>query len=206
MRVQRVRPSERFFVTPFFESFAPTLDRHVREIMSTEVVATAPEATPYEVAQALVQERLDLLPVVDRDLRVIGIVSEADLLSRVNFPHGKIMDGLRALFGRGDRRAEKAMATQVADLMSREVWSVGPNETLQAAAEVMIDKGVRALPVLDEDGRLLGLLTRRHLLQGMLAWSARGGDDLERGGEERARGEAGFEGGEGEIRGGGEGV
>src|SRR5690606_4978339 len=87
MRVQRVRPSERFFVTPFFESFAPTLDRHVREIMSTVVVATAPEATPYEVAQALVQERLDLLPVVDRDLRVIGIVSEADLLSRVNFPH-----------------------------------------------------------------------------------------------------------------------
>jgi len=179
MRVQRVRPSERFFVTPFFESHAPTMDRQVRDLMTTDILATSPEATPFEVAQAMIQERIDLMPVVDRDLKVIGIVSEDDLLSRVNFPHGKILDGLRALFGQGDRRAEKALARRVDALMTRDVCTVSPDATLQDAAETLVSKGLRALPVVDKEGRLIGLLTRRHVLQGMMQWSERqdGGGD-----------------------------
>ena len=173
MRVQRVRPSERFFVTPFFESEAPTLDRQVRDSMTTDILATSGDATPYEVAQAMIQERVDLMPVVDRDLRVVGIVTEGDLLNRMNFPHGKIMDGFRALFGRGDHRTEKAMAQRVEGLMSRDICTIGPAETLQSASEQMITKGVRALPVVDQDGRLIGLLTRRHVLQAMMQWSER---------------------------------
>lgn len=177
MRVQRVRPSdrpsERFFVTPFFESSAPTLERRVRDLMSTDLVATTPEATPYEVAQAMIQERLDLMPVVDHDLRVVGIVTEGDLLNRVNFPHGTILDGLKALFGRGDHRTEKALARHVSDLMTRPVQTISPDATLQAAAERMLEKHLRALPVVDPDGKLLGLLTRRHVLQAMASWSER---------------------------------
>lgn len=175
MRVQRIRPSERFFVTPFFESFAPTMNRHVRDVMSTDVLATSPDATPYEVAQAMVQERVDLMPVVDRDLKVVGIVSEDDLLSRVNFPHGRILDGLKALFGRGDRRIEKAMAPRIEGLMNRDVCTIAPDATLQEAAERMIDRHVRILPVVDGEGRLLGILQRRHILQAMLQWSEREG-------------------------------
>jgi CBS domain-containing protein len=175
MRVQRVRPSERFVVTPFFESVAPTMDRKVRDAMTTDILATAPEATPYEVAQAMVQERLDLMPVVDPDLKVIGMVSEEDLLSRVNFPHGKILDGLRGLFGQGDHRAEKAMAKRVADLMSPDVVTIAPDDSLQDAAELMITQHVRALPVTDAHGHMIGLLTRRHIMQAMLQWSERQG-------------------------------
>lgn len=173
MRVQRVRPSERFFVTPFFESFAPTLDRQVRDFMTTDILATSAEATPYEVAQAMIQERIDLMPVVDRDLKVIGIVSEGDLLNRVNFPHGKILDGLRALFGRGDYRAEKSTAQRIEGMMNRDLVTIGPDDSLQVAAERMINKGVRALPVTDPQGHLIGLLTRRHILQAMMQWSER---------------------------------
>ena len=113
------------------------------------------------------------MPVVDRDLKVVGIVSEDDLLSQVNFPHGKILDGLRALFGRGDHRTEKAMARRIRDLMSPDVCTIAPDATLQDAAEKMVSKGLRALPVIDQEGRLIGLLTRRHVLQGMLQWSER---------------------------------
>ncbi|GEM_PF-4961792 len=173
MRVQRIRPSERFFVTPFFESLAPTMDRQVRDVMTSDVVATAGDATPYEVAQAMVQERIETLPVVDRDLKLVGIVSEDDLLSQVNFPHGKILDGLKALFGQGDRRLEKAMAQRVEDLMSREVCTVTPEDSLQRAAELMIARHVRVLPVVDAEGRLVGMLLRRHILQAMLQWSER---------------------------------
>lgn len=173
MRVQRVRPSERFVVTPFFESFAPTMDRLVRDAMSSDILATSPEATPYEVAQAMVQERIDLMPVVDRNLKVVGIVSEDDLLSRINFPHGKILDGLRGLFGRGDHRAEKAMAKRVSDLMTPDVVTIAPDESLQDAAELMISKHVRALPVVNAEGQMIGLLTRRHIVQAMLQWSER---------------------------------
>ena len=173
MRVQRVRPSERFFVTPFFESFTPTMDRRVRDCMTTDILATSAEATPYEVAQAMSQERIDLMPVVDRDLKVIGIVSEGDLLNRVNFPHGKILDGLRALFGRGDYRVEKSTAQRIDGLMSRDVCTISPDDSLQSAAEIMVGKGVRALPVIDKEGHLIGLLTRRQILQAMLQWSER---------------------------------
>ncbi|MNT46271.1 Choline transport ATP-binding protein OpuBA [compost metagenome] len=173
MRVQRVRPSERFFVTPFFESTAPTLNRHVRDLMATDILATSPDATPYEVAQAMLQERIDLLPVVDRDLKVVGVMSEADLLNRVNFPHGTILDGLKALFGRGNHRVEKSTANRIGDLMTRSVQTISPDETLQDAAEIMVTKGVRGLPVVDKDGHLIGMLTRRHVIQGMLQWSER---------------------------------
>ncbi|MNK47760.1 inosine 5'-monophosphate dehydrogenase [compost metagenome] len=173
MRVQRVRPSERFFVTPFFESFAPTMDRQVRDSMTTDILATSAEATPYEVAQAMVQERIDLMPVVDRDLKVIGIVSEGDLLNRVNFPHGKILDGLKALFGRGDYRVEKSTANRIDGLMAKDICTISPDDSLQSAAETMISKGVRALPVTDKEGHLIGLLTRRQILQAMLQWSER---------------------------------
>jgi CBS domain-containing protein len=173
MRVQRVRPSERFFVTPFFESFEPTMTRKVREYMATDILATSPEATPYEVAQAMVAERIDVMPVVDRELRVIGIVSEDDLLSRVNFPHGKVLDGLRGLFGGGDYRAEKSTAKRVEALMTREVCTIAPEDSIQEATEQMIRTGVRALPVTDGEGHMIGLITRRHILQAMLQWSER---------------------------------
>jgi CBS domain-containing protein len=171
MRVQRIRPSERFFVTPFFASMAPMLNREVRELMSAEVVATTPEATPYEVAQAMVQEGVEALPVVDRDLKLLGIVSEDDLLSQVNFPHGKILDGLRALFGRGDGRLEKSLARDVSELMSRDVCSVRATESLQTAAELMIERHVRVLPVVDAEGRVVGMLRRSQILRAMLQWS-----------------------------------
>ncbi len=173
MRVQRVRPSERFFVTPFFESFEPTMNRKVRDYMATDILATSPEATPYEVAQAMVAERVDVLPVVDRELRVIGVVSEDDLLSRVNFPHGKVLDGLRDLFGGGDYRAQKSTARRVEGVMSRDVCTIGPDDSIQDATERMIHKGVRALPVTDGEGHMIGLITRRHILQAMLQWSER---------------------------------
>lgn len=173
MRVHRIRPSERFFVTPFFESQAPTLEREVREVMSSEVLVTSPEATPYEVARAMVEERVDALPVVDRDRRVVGIVSEDDLLSRINFPHGKVLDGLRALFGQGDRRLEKAVARDVSGLMSRDVQVVRERDSLQEVAERMMDQHLRVLPVVDAEGRLVGLVSRRQIVQALLQWSER---------------------------------
>lgn len=173
MRVQRIRPSERFFVTPFFESHAPTLEREVREVMSAEVLVTSPEATPYEVARAMVEERAEALPVLDRDRRVIGIVSEDDLLSRVNLPHGKVLDGLKALFGQADRRLEKAVAREIREMMTRDVRVVKPEDSLQTAAEEMMNHHVRVLPVVDGEGRLVGMLHRRQVLQALLQWSER---------------------------------
>lgn len=173
MRVHRIRPSERFFVTPFFESQAPTLEREVREIMTSEVLVTSPEATPYEVARAMVEERVDALPVVDAERRVLGIVSEDDLLSRINFPHGKVLDGLRALFGQVDRRLSQAVARDVSGLMSRDVEVARPEDSLQAIAERMMERHLRVLPVVDADRRLVGMVSRRQVLQALLQWSER---------------------------------
>ncbi|MFE6196135.1 CBS domain-containing protein [Streptomyces sp. NPDC057838] len=141
----------------------------VSSVMTTDVVRVT-YGTPFkEVARLLARHRISGLPVVDDDQRVIGVISETDLMLR----QADIPDPLRparrfrwAALTRGARRqAAKARARTAGLLMSAPPVTAHAGDTIVQAARTMARRRVERLPVVDEDDRLVGIVTRRDLLQ-----------------------------------------
>jgi CBS domain-containing protein len=129
----------------------------VRDVMTTDVI-TAPEDTPVgELEDILATNRVSAVPIVGDDDRVVGVVSQADLLAKVAAAGPT---GARAR----RRRAVKAAATSARDLMSTPALSIAPDAPLSAAARKMQAKKVKRLLVTGRFGQLLGIVSRGDLL------------------------------------------
>ena len=139
------------------------MNRMVSDVMVTAVVGVQPAMSFKRTVQLLQEHRVSALPVVDRDGRLLGIVSETDLaLKEEHQPSDPI-----PFFEGGGHREQRAKArgTRAADFMSTPVATVAPGASLNAAARLLHQRGVRHLPVVDHDGRLIGIITRRDLLR-----------------------------------------
>jgi len=138
--------------------------RRVKDVMTTNVHVVSVQAGFKELVQLIRDNQVSALPVVDSVGRVVGIVSEADLLLKEE--HGLDGDG-RHLFETGRKRAARANAkARVAgQLMTAPVIMIGPQASLTEAAHAMHAHGVKRLPVVDEGGRLVGIVSRSDLLQ-----------------------------------------
>jgi CBS domain-containing protein len=133
----------------------------VRDVMSTHVVAVRQTAPFKEMAARLREQRVSAFPVLDDDNKVIGVVSEADLLTK------EALEGeLPAVF-RGmtyNREQAKAAALTAADLMTEPAVTIGPDEPVTHAARLMYSRRVKRLPVTDENGKLIGIVSRADVL------------------------------------------
>jgi CBS domain-containing protein len=132
--------------------------------MTSMVVAVRGRADYKEIVDALAEYGVSAVPVLDEDDRVIGVVSEADLLPKMEFAG----DDLRArLFDRGRLRTVKAKAAgdTAAELMSSPAITTTPDASIVQAARVMETERVKRLPVVGDEGRLAGIVTRRDLLR-----------------------------------------
>jgi CBS domain-containing protein len=136
----------------------------VRDMMTGTVVAVG-ESAPYkEIVEKLSEHAVSAVPVVTEDRRVVGIVSEADLLHKMEFaglePHLHLLERKRRRVARA-----KAGADMAADLMTSPAIVIGASESLTTAAKLMDAERVKRLPVVDEQGHLVGILSRRDLLR-----------------------------------------
>jgi len=136
----------------------------VRDVMTTDV-ATVGEQTPYrEIVDVVVGRRISAVPVVDDFQRALGVVSEADLLHKVELigePHER-----RRFESRRRRSARvKADAAVARDLMTSPAVTVSPDTSLVAAAKLMDHEQVKRMPVVDDLGRLVGIVSRGDLLK-----------------------------------------
>ena len=135
----------------------------VQDVMTCEVVSVKAD-TPYrEVVNLLARHRVSAVPVVDEFRRVLGVVSEADLLYKVEFAGG---DADLRMFEWGTRKAKraKAHAGTAAELMTAPAVTTLPGSSLTAAAKLLDGEQVKRLPVVDELGYLVGMVTRSDLL------------------------------------------
>jgi CBS-domain-containing membrane protein len=132
--------------------------------MTPEVVTVGEQASFKEIAATMDEHRVSALPVLDAEGRVAGIVSEADLLLKEEFPEGPA--GGRLFQGRRQRveRAKAAGAT-AAELMTAPAVTIGPDATVTEAARVLHRHGIKRLPVVDPAGPLLGIVSRADLLK-----------------------------------------
>ena len=132
----------------------------VQEIMSTRVIWVKKDATFREMAVALREHRVSAFPVVDDDHKVIGIVSEADMLAKEAL--GDEPGVLGGILHRKDQA--KARGVTAGDLMTATVVAVRPEDTVEHAARLMYDRRVKRLPVTDADGHLVGIISRADVL------------------------------------------
>ncbi|MFO7539052.1 MAG: DUF190 domain-containing protein [Chloroflexota bacterium] len=152
---------------------AVTAATSVSELMYRDMPTVTPQATLEEVLQALEQDRRRRAVVVDEQRRVVGIVSDGDLLRRSRpTAHSGLLARLRHLIG-GQSPADplpllNAGETAV-DLMSTPVITIVANASLADALRLMVKHQIKRLPVVDENGRLVGLLDRASLLRGWLS-------------------------------------
>jgi CBS-domain-containing membrane protein len=135
--------------------------RRVRDVMTRDVVSVLRETPFKELVRLLRENSVSALPVLDSRRRVLGVVSEADLLLK-EAQHDRRL-GLRQALLRPDE-AGKVGALVAEDLMSAPPVTIGPDETLAAAARLLGRRAVKRLPVVDSGGRLVGIVSRRDLL------------------------------------------
>jgi len=133
----------------------------VREIMTTQVVAVKRGASFKEMAARLRRDRVSAFPVVDDDGKVIGVVSEADMLAKevLNADH---TGTITAMLHR--REQDKADGLTARDLMTHPAVTVTPDDSVEQAARLMYTLQIRRLPVIDHDGRLVGIVSRTDVL------------------------------------------
>ncbi|MET7935591.1 CBS domain-containing protein [Streptomyces sp. NPDC005322] len=134
----------------------------VSDVMTHTVVAVGGEAPFKEIVRTLEQWRVSALPVLAGEGRVIGVVSEADLLPKEEF---RDSDPARVAQLRELPDAAKAGAVTAEELMTSPAITVHAGATLAEAARIMTHRRVKRLPVVDEEGRLEGIVSRADLLK-----------------------------------------
>jgi CBS domain-containing protein len=136
----------------------------VKDVMTTRVVSVTKDASFRTMAAALREHRVSAFPVLDDGGKVIGVVSEADMLAKEALSSqpegmpGRIVGLLRR------KEHEKARGTTAGDLMTSPAVTVTPDDTLERAARLMYIRKVKRLPVVDATGHLVGIIGRSDLL------------------------------------------
>lgn len=121
------------------------MHRSIQDAMTPNPSAVEPATPAHEAAQLMKSEDVGALPIVE-DGRLTGMITDRDLAIRV------LAEG-------------KGAETPVGEIASRDVVSVDPQQTLEEAARLMADHQVRRLPVVEEDGKLVGILAQADVAQ-----------------------------------------
>jgi CBS domain-containing protein len=132
----------------------------VKDVMTTRVIWVRKDATFREMAAALREHRVSAFPVLGDEEKVIGVVSEADMLTK------EALDGEPGVFSSilHRRDNEKARGITAGDLMTAAVVAVRPDDTVEHAAKLMYDRRVKRLPVIDANDHLVGIISRADVL------------------------------------------
>jgi CBS domain-containing protein len=154
------------------------ITRKVRDVMTSNVVV-ATDATPFkDIVRRMSEHEVSALPIIGEDRRLLGIVSEGDLLPK----EAADLDATRKrrLFGWRRSLTKKAAGLVASQLMTTPVAVVGPDASLRDAARLMQERKVKRLPVIDQDRRVIGIVSRADLLKVFLRPDAEIADEVDR--------------------------
>ena len=147
----------------------------VADVMDRAVSAVSPEALLTDVLARLTADRSQRVIVVDADQHVIGIISDTDLVARMSpETHPRILEQLVSKLPLGHRSAEarrhlqKARGKTAADLMTQPVITLRADESIGTALAMSAEKHIKRFPVVDEAGKLIGIVGRSELLSALV--------------------------------------
>ena len=148
-------------------------EKRAKDIMTTDVIVANKNDSIANVAKMLIKEKIGGLPVVDEENRVVGIISETDIMkkeSHVDSP--KMLNFLQGIIFLDDMKKfedelRAIAAYKVEDLMSKDIITVDENDTFDYVANVMINKSVNRVPVVDKEKFLKGIICRYDIIKAM---------------------------------------
>jgi CBS domain-containing protein len=149
----------------------------VADIMDREPATVTPDTKVRDVIEVLQTHDLPGVPVVDEFRKVVGIVTESDLVisdeeADFHLPHFVNIMGADIFLESTrhfEKRAQKAFASTAGEMMSADPLTVGPDEPAQHAAKMISESHHNRLPVVDDEGRLVGVVTRIDVLAALTA-------------------------------------
>jgi CBS-domain-containing membrane protein len=145
-----------------------------RDVMVRAVVTASPDTTVEELARLMINLRISGVPIMDKDGRLVGMVTEGDLLRRVETGTEPHRARWSEPFSSNSRLAAeyiKSHAKRVADIMTREVCSVEESATLGEIADLLETKHFKRVPVV-HDGKIVGIVSRADLLKVLVSGGA----------------------------------
>jgi len=137
----------------------------VEEVMTRDVVTVRPETSLRQVAAILAERRISGLPVVDEAGEILGVVSEGDILVKERGPSERNWVLERLLHPHGTNGQLKLEARTAAEAMTAPAKTTVFWRSVSGAAAQMLDDGINRLPVVDKDGKLVGIVTRADLVR-----------------------------------------
>ncbi|MEF9992142.1 MAG: CBS domain-containing protein [Terrisporobacter sp.] len=147
--------------------------KQAKDIMTANVKVAKEEDTIKDIANILITEKIGGVPVVDEDNKVVGIISETDIMKKekyINPPeYITFLQGIICLddFKKMEHDIKDIAAIKVKDLMSKEVVKVHEDDTFDDVANIMIKKSVNRVPVVDKDNRIKGIICRYDIIKSM---------------------------------------
>ncbi|QSJ17219.1 CBS domain-containing protein [Nostoc sp. UHCC 0702] len=151
------------------------MSKTVADVMSHNPIVVKAETPLKEAVQIIAERRISGLPVVDDAGKLVGIISETDLMWQETgvTPPAYIMflDSVIYLQNPAtyERDLHKALGQTVGEVMSKNPITISPDKTVKDAARLMHDRNIHRLPVLDSAGQVIGILTRGDIIRAMAA-------------------------------------
>lgn len=140
---------------------------HVQDVMTKDVLTVQKYDSIVSVAHMLADKNISGLPVVDRDGKMLGIITQADVLSMLGVGREpSFRDLLKYMLG--ERLPERRVGDTVGDIMTGSPVTIKPEMNIADAVQIMDAKKIRRLPVVDGVGKLIGILTRADILRAVI--------------------------------------
>ena len=139
----------------------------VKDVMTTDVITVQKFESVLAVADILASRNISGIPVVDKQGKVIGIITQADILSVVGIRKDRTFkDLLKHMLG--EPLLDRKMGDIVGDVMTAPVHTTTPETNIAMVVLIMDEKKIRRLPVVDEKNRLVGIISRADILKAIL--------------------------------------
>ncbi|MFO7929064.1 MAG: CBS domain-containing protein [Candidatus Humimicrobiaceae bacterium] len=145
-----------------------------KDIMNKNVITISKNASIKELSDLLLDNNISGVPVLDEQGNMIGIVTEGDIIVQdtdLHFPrYFKLLDSIIYLesFSKFKKSLKKHLATKVEDIMTEEVITVKETTSVNEIANLMTEKNINRVPVVDEDKKLVGIITRSDIVKSMI--------------------------------------
>jgi CBS-domain-containing membrane protein len=139
----------------------------VKDVMTKDVIAIKPDADLQEAARLLSEHRISGMPVIDNNSRVIGVISEADLLMLAGLKkEHTFKDVLRSILGE-PTPAQVGRGNRVENAMSAPPITASADNDISEVAKILDQRRIKRLPVVDGEGRLMGVISRADIVRAM---------------------------------------
>ena len=149
------------------------MSKTVADVMTSEVLTVKRETPLKEAIQILADRKISALPVVEESGKLVGILSEGDLMWQESGveapPYIMLLDSIIYLQNpaQHDKEIHKALGQTVGEVMSDRPLTIKPEQLVREAARLMHDKKIRRLPVIDEQERVIGIITQGDIVRMM---------------------------------------